>query len=139
LLAKWAVVGVPAHVPGSIIAIIAVCWIKRPYEDEPARECLKFNVLKWIWRNKEHGGAPDKEMCDEVKAKIKQLHPDSIWAWIHYSDSRKELIEWGRRKLHYAYLAENWSIAIVLGGSLGSAIAIFIVYLRIMGDRKSVV
>src|SRR5208337_1894483 len=66
----------------------------------------------------------DDVVCPGAFERISAAHPDSIFAWIHYSDPRKELIDWGRRKLHYAYLAENWMISIVLGTFLGSLLGI---------------
>jgi hypothetical protein len=134
LLAKWVAIGVFAHILGSIVAVIAICLIQRPFENEPARQFLRDEVSQWIAtcspyskRNK-----PDLDQniyCSATHRKIedtiKNLDPDSIWAWIHYSDSRKELVDWGRRKLHYAYLAENWMIAIVIGEFLGFSTVIY--------------
>lgn len=123
LLAKWVAVGVLLHILGSIISVAAICTIRRPFENNRARWCLRHNVLQWIESTTDHGGDPDKKICSEAYEKIKKMDPDSIWAWIHYSDSRKELINWGRRKLHYAYLAENWMIAIAFGGIVGCFVA----------------
>jgi hypothetical protein len=146
LLAKWVAIGVLAHILGSIVVVIVVCLIPRPYENEPARkflrdkmpECMKLlepsleNLYRksssWFYDKRSEPDSnewiPDAATYKEVEDTIKKLDPDSIWAWIHYSDSRKELIDWGRRKLHYAYLAENWITAIVIGEFLGCLTAL---------------
>lgn len=131
LLAKWAAIGVLAHIVGSIVTVVAICLIKRPYQDEPAREYLRDIVLGYNQGNfekitdKSHRDRRETPKWSDPKIEkiMTNLDADAIWAWIHYSDSRKELIDWGRRKLHYAYLAENWMIAIIIGTFIGSWIA----------------
>ncbi len=130
LLAKWVAAGVLAHVLGSLISVFEISFFSRPFENEDARKCLKDNLSRWINdKTSDHGGKPDKQMCNEARNAVAGLEPDAIFAWIHYSDPRKDLIDWGRRKLHYAYLAKNWMLAMVLGGVSGLIFAVYLAWI----------
>jgi hypothetical protein len=144
LLAKWVAVGVVAHVLGSVIAVIAMCLIPRPFEEDSARNDLKDYIKKfidggltgnansWIYTS---GRSVNKDAYEKARKVVEALDPDSIWAWVHYSDSRKDLIDWGRRKLHYSYLAENWMIAIILGVGFGCLVAPAVSYQTLLSWR----
>lgn len=126
LLAKWVAVGVASHVLGSIITVCSISVIPRPYQNESSRRCLQFTILQWIDKfNIDHKNELDKQICREARQTLGKVDPDSIWAWVHYSDPRKELIEWGRRKLRYAYLGENWMFAMSLGLVTGAVFAVW--------------
>jgi hypothetical protein len=119
LTAKLLVYGVGSHVLGAIIQIISILIFSRFHQDNTARDCLKQRVHYWASTIQ---ADPEKKVdlvCHAVRDRIAQAKPDSIFAWIHYSDPRKDLIEWGRRKAHYVYLAENWLLSIVMGSSAG--------------------
>ncbi|MGO9122958.1 MAG: hypothetical protein ACLQPD_35725 [Desulfomonilaceae bacterium] len=121
LLAKWVAIGVASNILGAIVQMTAICWLKRPFEKRHAKEirkCLQDRVLESV-NTYSNYKSRDSHVCLKAWQEIKDAHPDSIFAWVHYSDPRKELIEWGRRKLHYAYLAENWMVSIILGSLLG--------------------
>ena len=123
LLPKWVAIGVAMSVLGAIIQMVAICWFEARFEDSEARKNLKQRVKEWL--ETENRSAAVKKTLDVRECElILGAHPDSIFAWIHYSDPRKELIDWGRRKLHYVYQAENWMVSIVLGGGAGLGLGV---------------
>lgn len=117
LLAKWTAVGVGCHILGSIVSVISICYYRRPWDGDPARRELKSRVRHEIEDLKLD--TREDNVRREILKILDEADADCIFAWVHYCEPHNGLIEWGRRKLHYAYLAQNWRVAIRLGAALG--------------------
>jgi len=120
ILAKWTAIGVGTTVLGAIIQVISILIFSRHHYDEPARAYLKLHLAQWIADyNAHHPWPPEEMFCPGVLDRVQNAHPDSIFAWIHYSDPRTQLIDWGRRKSRYMYLAENLIVSLLFGSAGG--------------------
>lgn len=54
-------------------------------------------------------------IVNEIEKAVNERRYDPLFVWSHYSYPQQPLITWGRWKLRYAYLAENWMVAVVVG------------------------
>jgi hypothetical protein len=109
-IARWIAVGVFAGFLGNVLQMISILIFSRTHLRGKGREVLAGEIKDWAERS---CSAP------ALKDAVKESPNDSLFAWIHYSDPRERLITWGRWKLRYAYLAENWIVAFTSGILMG--------------------
>jgi hypothetical protein len=109
-VARWVGLGVILLFSGSVFQVLSILIFGRTHLRGPGREVLAKKIRDLA----------DRSCFDvDLKKAIADSPDDALFALVHYSDPRERLIAWGRWKLRYAYLAENWIVAISGGIILG--------------------
>lgn len=107
MLARLVVLGAALNFIGWFVSILSTVGYQDYHWTDDGRRILKDRVVKSL---EKYQGIPK-----ELKARIAEAPPDALFAWMHYSDERQALIDWGRTRSRYRYVAENWMISVVLG------------------------
>jgi hypothetical protein len=124
-VARWVGLGVIMLFSGSVFQVLSMLIFSRTHLRGPGRHVLAEKIRDLAKRSCFDG---------DLKKAIRDSPDDALFALVHYSDPRERLITWGRWKLRYAYLAENWIVAI-LGGIILGFIALFVGSLLGKGTR----
>jgi hypothetical protein len=110
-ISRLVALGVALNFIGGFTRMISTIRYQHDHWTDEGREILKQKVVDWVDQK--------AVLPEELKSAIREAPADALFAWIHYSDPRQALINWGRTRSHYRYLAENWVTAIILGVSIG--------------------
>jgi|GEM_PF-1574460 len=128
-IARWMAVGVFSILLGNIVQVIAITVFQWWPPGGTGRKALADKTKDWVKRSC---------ISTDLKKEIDASPDDSLFVWVHYSDPRERLITWGRWKLRYAYLAENWITAIVTGLVMGPIFKGFLWVTEFWVDKNKV-
>jgi hypothetical protein len=115
-IARVAVFGVALSALGSLVRVASIVANQDNHFKDEGRKILAREIWKTL-----HG-------CKEPLCCLKALmhdfeeNPDPLFVWSQYSDQEQALREWGRTRMWYVYLGENWLMAGMVGIPLGGAL-----------------